>query len=503
MKKYVFILFICMISCVPVTEKTNENATKNGITNPVIESSVVCTSFVFTMRTNKGLMADCFGTINGENITININDVVSIDGLIPTFKLSDEAVVFINGIEQISGESVVNFYETVKYQVVDAEQKTRNYHVTVIYDMNTLFLPDTFTIVADSSHYILNDYTAKRNGNEYIFDIPLEAYTNAVILDFNIREGVILYCNEQQIISQETKCDLEVNSQFRVIAAHNKIVDCTITINRKGLIPLSYLSDEIYADNKGILLDGGKFEYSIPDNYIFEIVHSKNVEISQSFDVSVGDRDEERFIVFRVTRLQDSLFLDKYISLGVIIEEPAIIEEDNELYGNGLILYGFACAGIGGANDEFVILFNSSSVPIDLSGFKIKYSAASGVSLTSKFIFEENLYVIQPGRYILISGKSYMMNNWRGDTFPDCVNTRDFGFSGTSGHVVITNAVNSELDRAGYGSALKPEGEAVSNTTGGYFVHRKDSCIDTNNNAVDFSFYDETGDVLLRNSTSL
>ena len=505
MKKYVCILCVCMVSCVPITEKIDGNVTANGITQAVVESSVVCTSFVFTMRNNKGLMADCFGTINSENITITIEDVVSIDALIPSFQLSDEAVVFINGIEQISGESVVNFYDTVIYQVVDAEQKIRNYYVTVIYDSYTMFLPETFIIVADSSQYILNDYTAKRSGNEYVFYLPLEANLNEVVLDFKIREGVLLYCNEQQIITKETKCDLESNSQFRVIAAHNKNVDCAITINRKGLIPLSYLSDEIYADNKEILLDDGRFEYSIPENYTFGIVQSKNVEISQSFDVSVIDRDAERFIVFRVTRLHDSLFLDKYISVsnGGVIEESEAIEENDELYGDGLIMYGFACSGAGGANDEFVILFNNSLVPIDLSGFKIKYSAASGITLSNKFIFAENLYTIQPGRFVLISGKSYLMGNWRGDTFPDCVNTRDFGFSGTSGHVVITNADNVELDRVGYGSALKPEVEAVYNTSGGYYVHRNESCIDTNNNAVDFSFYDETGDGLLRNSNSL
>ena len=225
----------------------------------------------------------------------------------------------------------------------------------------------------------------------------------------------------------------------------------------------------------------------------FDKIINKIIEIDK-----LHDKSSEQLIKKDALSLLNDLKSKSY-TFGLFINP----EENDELYGDGLIMYGFACSGAGGANDEFVILFNNSLVPIDLSGFKIKYSAASGITLSNKFIFAENLYTIQPGRFVLISGKSYLMGNWRGDTFPDCVNTRDFGFSGTSGHVVITNADNVELDRVGYGSALKPEGEAVYNTSGGYYVHRNESCIDTNNNAVDFSFYDETGDGLLRNSNSL
>ena len=163
-------------------------------------------------------------------------------------------------------------------------------------------------------------------------------------------------------------------------------------------------------------------------------------------------------------------------------------------------------------NRDYVELFNASSQPVNISGWSIQYSSASGTGLFSANGVTSLSGVLQPGQYYLV-GMAAVAN---GSAIPAVDATGTTNMSGTAGKVVLTNtnaglacnggstACNASqqaqiVDLVGYGTANYFETQAAPGITATTALLRANNgCADTNDNSVDFA----SGVPLPRNAAS-
>ncbi len=132
------------------------------------------------------------------------------------------------------------------------------------------------------------------------------------------------------------------------------------------------------------------------------------------------------------------------------------------LPANHVVISELAVQGPGGSSDEFVELYNPTSAPVDLGGWKLQYKSAAGAAYQDKATLPANS-TIAPKGYFLIAGSGYT-----GTRAADVQLQVALQFAGTtnSGHVRIgtssmTTAINDAnvVDTVGYGPAANsPEG---------------------------------------------
>ncbi len=169
-----------------------------------------------------------------------------------------------------------------------------------------------------------------------------------------------------------------------------------------------------------------------------------------------------------------------------------------------VVISELATRGPASATDEFVELYNPTSAPIDLSGWKLQYKSTSGTTWNDRAILPASTVIAAHG-YFLIGNQTsysgpaadYMSALWNSGT----------GMA-DNGHERIINAAAVEVDKVGWGTAIDPEGIAAPNhgtSANGLSLERKalssstaDSLgsggahallgngQDTNNNSVDF-----------------
>jgi uncharacterized protein len=168
----------------------------------------------------------------------------------------------------------------------------------------------------------------------------------------------------------------------------------------------------------------------------------------------------------------------------------------SQVYGGG---------GNAGAqyNQDFIEIFNASSLPVDISGWAVEYASASGSWGTSfasggSTFFNYTVFpqgtLIQPCSYILIGGA---VGTSGGPPLP----TPDFSIStnlsATNGNVGIFTQVNPSVacgsevglvDKVAYGTGVCKEGAsaaaALANTTAA--IRKQCGLQDTDNNGADF-----------------
>ena len=180
----------------------------------------------------------------------------------------------------------------------------------------------------------------------------------------------------------------------------------------------------------------------------------------------------------------------------------------SQVYGGG---------GNSGATytNDFVELFNAGAAAVDLSGFSLQYASATGNGFFSQNPI--NLFpafLLQPGQYFLVEAA----RGAGGTTpLPSPDDTWTQNLSATGGKVALMSgntgvACNGSVaqpcdaaqlarivDLIGYGNANFFEtaaAPALNNTTGAF--RAGGGCIDTDNNAADFS----TGAPAPRNSST-
>src|SRR5215207_7613096 len=144
--------------------------------------------------------------------------------------------------------------------------------------------------------------------------------------------------------------------------------------------------------------------------------------------------------------------------------------------------------GAGAAEDEFVEIYNPTTNPVDISGWIISASNSSGSVQNRATIPAATL--LRSGQYYLIAHNSYVIPT--GGVAP---NLR-YGTSITNdGGIALLNSTGEIIDEVGMhtnsfyqeGTTLSP----LSGTSNGSYERKlggtSDSCVDTDNNASDFS----------------
>lgn len=134
--------------------------------------------------------------------------------------------------------------------------------------------------------------------------------------------------------------------------------------------------------------------------------------------------------------------------------------------------------GPGGASEEFVELFNGSSEPVDVTGWRILYLPGSGGTATTRATLSG---VIPAHSFVLAAPVAYM---------PDADFAFSAGLADGGGQVILVDAADTEIDRLGWGTAIQPEGVAAPAPAAGQSLRREADVSnlfkDTDNNAADF-----------------
>jgi predicted extracellular nuclease len=140
--------------------------------------------------------------------------------------------------------------------------------------------------------------------------------------------------------------------------------------------------------------------------------------------------------------------------------------------------------------NDFIELFNRSNTAVDVSGWTIQYTSASGSSWDRTTLTGS----IQPGQYYLLQ---LAQGNGGTTALPPADATGGLSLSATSGKVALVTSStlltgtfpsgSQILDFVGYGEANASEtrpAAALTNTTAA--IRRSGGCVDTNDNQTDF-----------------
>ena len=106
-----------------------------------------------------------------------------------------------------------------------------------------------------------------------------------------------------------------------------------------------------------------------------------------------------------------------------------------------------------GVNEEFVELYNPTLAAIDVSGWKIQYASAAGLTWSDKQVFPAGT-VIPSHKFLLYGGTQVV-------PMPDFA-AASVGLGNTGGHVRLVDAALNVIDKVGWLTAASPEGSAIT-----------------------------------------
>lgn len=187
---------------------------------------------------------------------------------------------------------------------------------------------------------------------------------------------------------------------------------------------------------------------------------------------------------------QLSTFMAIVMLLSIIVPfSPVKVAEASPRHDQVVISQVYGGGGNSGATftHDFIELFNPTSSPVDLTGWKVRYASAS----TGAFNNTTSLTgTIEPYTYYLIQ----MSGGSVGNSLPTSDATGSLSLSGSNGIVDLVNAAGDRIDLVGYGNATLSEKNptvALSSSTAAIrkelTVGQNDRGLDTDNNAADFT----------------
>ena len=169
---------------------------------------------------------------------------------------------------------------------------------------------------------------------------------------------------------------------------------------------------------------------------------------------------------------------------------------------NHLVISEVFPGGNSSTTADWVELYNPTSQPVDISGWKVKYKSATGASVSNNFTLPAGSTINGYG-YFLISSSGTIAG---GAVTPDVGSGSILSFSATAGHVALVRDGDAStnhpvwggilVDLLGYGStANAPEGSPAASPSATSSLQRKarggarsgsGSGYDSDNNANDF-----------------
>ena len=126
---------------------------------------------------------------------------------------------------------------------------------------------------------------------------------------------------------------------------------------------------------------------------------------------------------------------------------------------NHVVISEFATRGPSSASDEFIELYNPTDNPIDISGWKLQYSATTnGATWGDRAILPASTFIAAHGFYLIVN-TSYVPGT--AADFSSGLWTSGSGMA-DNGHERIVNAATVEIDKVGWGTAVNPEGGSAA-----------------------------------------
>lgn len=133
--------------------------------------------------------------------------------------------------------------------------------------------------------------------------------------------------------------------------------------------------------------------------------------------------------------------------------------------------------GTGGANDEMIELYNSSSCAVDLGNWTIKYQSGGGSSPTVRATFPNGASIGANAYLVLTPGGSTALTP---------------GMSASDGQVGLLDDTSKIVDAVAWGTVTSGsyrEGQSASAAPSNGSIGRSPNGGDTNNNKTDFKGY--------------
>ncbi|MFH1957537.1 MAG: lamin tail domain-containing protein [bacterium] len=117
-----------------------------------------------------------------------------------------------------------------------------------------------------------------------------------------------------------------------------------------------------------------------------------------------------------------------------------------------IVISEIATGSSASAKDEFVELYNPTSSSVDISGWKVQYSAAdNGVTFSAKQTIDAGTILPAYQYYLVANIDGYSGGN------ADALNGWSYGILAAGGHMRLVNSSSEEIDRVGWGTAISPE----------------------------------------------
>ena len=137
-------------------------------------------------------------------------------------------------------------------------------------------------------------------------------------------------------------------------------------------------------------------------------------------------------------------------------------------------------AGVGGASDEYIELYNPCANAVSMSGAKVVYRAAASTSDAFVFWMFSTEKVPAGGHFVLAN------SGYTGTA--DAKPFMNSGMAATGGGVALKDSTEAVIDSVGWGTATNAfvESHAVSAPASGQSASRVPDGTDTNNNVADF-----------------
>ena len=231
------------------------------------------------------------------------------------------------------------------------------------------------------------------------------------------------------------------------------------------------------------------------NDYVAKSLTSQTIPFNQTqytFDVTVnGDtlvEPNETFFV-NLSNVSNATVGDGQ-GLGMIQNDDAPLVAISQLYGAG---------GNSGATlrNDFIEIFNRGTTTVDLSGWSVQYTSATGTSWQVTPLCPSGPCLLLPGKYFLVQEAS---GGGNGALLPFADVTGTISMAATSGKVALvanTTALTGNgcasgsavLDFVGYGTTpdcFEGTGRAPAPGTITAGVRKGGACVDTNDNAADF-----------------
>ncbi|TRZ43855.1 hypothetical protein D3A96_09830 [Robertkochia marina] len=220
-------------------ENGTEQVYRVSVTNLTKSDENDFLTFSFQSVNNTSLNEDFIGEINVENRTIEVLiPEGSIEGdsleLIATFDVDEMATVYVGEEEQISGQSINNFSETVTYKVVaeNGDEAFYSVNVSIISEDSKYILSLTFPVDLNPNLF-REPFVKIDSANKTVrFHNPQVVETNLIPV-FELSEGAKLFWGDIELSSGISIIDFTEEITVDVVSAFGRVTSWRLLMTRE------------------------------------------------------------------------------------------------------------------------------------------------------------------------------------------------------------------------------------------------------------------------------